>query len=279
MSIGMVYSLIAVKISGMLSPVGYQYWPEISLNPVVLFQRLFDTEEKRQVWLYSYSWFSFLPLFSPGSLLATLADLSQYFVTGKEFSRMCSPFMHHRAILTIFLTMGTIDILVILKKWKMPIAYISIILLFVAGFCQLHFHFALSKLSKAEYWKEETWMNDTRALLQFVPKDGSVATQQNLVPHLSHRKDIYLVFPRLHDIKGEPCGQSLCWWLDFGGKPEYLVVDTRSNQWLTQILETNENWVAAITNMEKVGAITKAKEVGGARLYTVDNDIIQSQKK
>lgn len=142
-------------------------------------------------------------------------------------------------------------------------------LLIAAIFWQYRFHFALNKLTKAEYWKEESWMEDTRSLLALVPKEASVATQQNLVPHLSHRKEIYLVFPRQHDIPGEPCGQSLCWWLDFGGKPEYLVVDTRPNQWLTHILETNENWISAITNMEKVGRIVLEKEVGGARLYRI----------
>jgi len=270
--VGLLYSFIAVKISAQFSPIGYQYLPEIPKSIPNFFTRLFDSEEKQLTWLYSYSWFSFLPLFSPGSLIAVIADLSQYYVTGNEFSRMWSPFMHHRAILSIFLTLGLLDILCFLSRWKRVMIATCIVLVCVAMLLQYKFHFALNKLTKAEYWKEEPWMNDTRTLLAQVPKDASVATQQNLVPHLSHRKEIYLVFPRQHDIKEQPCGQSLCWWLDFPGAPDYLVVDTRPNQWLTQILESNENWLSAISNMEKVGKITLEKQVGDVKMFRVMNN-------
>ncbi len=268
-AIGFLYSFVAIKISAQFSPVGYQYMPEIPKSIPDFFTRLFDSEEKRLTWLYSYSWFSFLPLFSFGSVLAVIGDLSQYFVTGNEFSRMWSPFMHHRAILSVFLTLGLLDVLHILSRWKRICTMTSIVLIITACFCQYQFHFALNKLAKTEYWKEAPWMNDTRALIAEVPKDASVATQQNLVPHLSHRKEIYLVYPRQHDIEKAPCGQSLCWWLDFGGKPEYLVVDTRPDQWLTQILESNQNWLSALSNMEKTGTITLEKQIGDARMYRI----------
>ena len=267
--IGLLYSAAALKISALFSPVGYEYMPDIPKSIPDFLMRLFDSEEKRLTWLYSYSWFSFLPLFSPGSVMAVVADLSQYFVTGPTFSRMWSPFMHHRAILSVFLTLGLLDVLAFLSKWKRMLTVVSCLLLIVSCFSQYHFHFALNKLVKAEYWKEEPWMDNTRELVNLVPKDGSVATQQSLVPHLSHRKEIYLIYPRQHDIAGEPCGQSLCWWFDWAGKPDYLVVDTRPDQWLTQILETNEHWVSAISNMEKVGKIILEQQVGDAKMYRI----------
>ncbi len=267
--IGTSFSLVASEIITRFSPVGFQYWPQFPNGPVDAFIRLFDSAEKRQVWLYSYSAFSFLPLFSPGSLIAVLLDLSQYFVTGPEFSRMWSPYMHHRAILAPFLALGTIDVLAFLKYKNVSIAPVVVGILCMSLLLQYVFHLPLNKLTKAEYWKNEPWMEDTRTLISLVPGEASVATQQNLVPHMSHRKEIYLVWPRQHDISGEPCGQSLCWWLDFGGRPEYLVVDTRPNQWLTQILESNENWQSAIRNMEKMGAISLEKQVGEAKLYKI----------
>jgi len=270
MVLGLLYGFIAMKASAQFSPIGYQYMPEIPRSIPDFFIRLFDSEEKRLTWLYSYSWFSFLPLFSPGSIVAVVTDLSQYYATGESFSRMWSPFMHHRAILSVFLTLGLLDVLSVLSRWKRISSIVCCVLLIGSFTCQYKFHFALNKLTKAEYWKEEPWMNDTRALISLVPKNGSVATQQNLVPHLSHRKEIYLVYPRQHDIKEMPCGQSLCWWLDFPGKPDYLVVDTRPNQWLTQILEINENWLSAISNMEKVGKITLEKQVGNAKMYRIE---------
>ncbi|MFH0749808.1 MAG: DUF2079 domain-containing protein [Candidatus Gottesmanbacteria bacterium] len=267
--LGLAYSLLSTKVAAMFSPIGYQYWPQLPTTLVDAFARLFDSEEKRQVWLYSYSTFSFLPLLSPGSLIAVLMDLSQYFVTGPEFSRMWSPFMHHRAILAPFLVLGTIDVLSVLKKVKLRVVYVAAFLLIVSLILQYVFHFPLNKLTKSEYWKEEPWMQDTRQLIERVPRNASIAAQQNLVPHLSHRKEIYLVWPREHDIDEMPCGQKLCWWLDFGVTAEYLVVDTRPGQWLTQILETNEHWNSAIANMEKAGRIQLEKQVGGARLYKI----------
>jgi len=268
--LGLLYSFAAIKVSAQFSPMGYQFMPEIPKSIPDFFTRLLDSEDKRLTWLYSYSWFSFLPVFSPGSLIAVIADLSQYYATGNKFSRMWSPFMHHRAILSVFLTFGLLDVFCFLSRWKRLLIATSIVLVCFAMLLQYKFHFALNKLTKTEYWKEEPWMNDTRTLLAQVPKDASVATQQNLVPHLSHRKEIYLIYPRQHDIPEEPCGQSLCWWLDFDGKPDYLVVDTRPNQWLTQILESNENWLSAISNMEKVGKIQLEKQVGEVKMYRIE---------
>ena len=113
-------------------------------------------------------------------------------------------------------------------------------------------------------------MKDTRALLTLVPTDVAVATAQNLIPHLSHRKEIYLVFPRLHDYDDTRCGQRRCWWLDFNNRADYLVVDLRPDQWLTQILETNEHYQEAVRNMEKSGRITLMKSIGLVRLYQVN---------
>lgn len=267
--LGLVYSFTSIKVAAIFSPIGYQYWPQFPTTISDMFVRLFDSEEKRQVWLYSYSTFSFLPLLSPGSVIAVLMDLSQYFITGPEFSRMWSPFMHHRAILAPFLVLGTIDVLTVLKKRKLPIAYIATFLLIVSLLLQYVYHFPLNKLTKAEYWKEESWMQDTKQLIAQVPRDVPIAAQQNLVPHVSHRNEIYLVWPREHDIDEMPCGQRLCWWLDFDKKADYLVVDTREEQWLTQILETNDHWNSAIENMEKVGRIQLEKQVGGAKLFKI----------
>jgi uncharacterized membrane protein len=270
--LGISYSLLATKVTALFSPVGYQYWPQLPTTLRDAFMRLFDSEEKRLVWLYSYSPYSFIPLLSPGSLIAVVMDVSQYFVTGPEFSRMWSPFMHHRAILAPFLILGMIDVLAFVKSKRIPATGIALVLLGISMGTQYYFHFPLNKLVKTEYWKEEVWTNDTRTMLSSIPASYSIATQQNLVPHLSHRNEIYLIYPREHNITEAPCGQTLCWWLDFGGKPEYLVADTRPGQWLTQILETSENWNDALVNMERVGRLVLMKQIGYMKLFRINYD-------
>jgi uncharacterized membrane protein len=61
--IGLTASLIGSRIVGWLSPTGFEYVPRISMNPIQIIQQLFDAPEKKQVWLYSFAWFSFLPIF------------------------------------------------------------------------------------------------------------------------------------------------------------------------------------------------------------------------
>lgn len=267
--IGIITAAILAKVIAMISPVGFQYWPQISLNPLTNLTRMFDAEEKRQVWLYTFSWFSFLPVFSPGAVIAVTIDLAQYFVTGPEFARMWSPFMHHRAILSIYVTLGAIGVLERFRKKPMLLNTLAVVLILSALFQQYYFHFALNKLAKRSFWAYEPWMADNEKLFSYIPKGASLAATQSLVPHLSQRNEIYLVWPRMHDIDTKPCGVTSCWWLDWGGNPEYLIVDVHPNAWLTQLLETNENVESALDNMARDGRIVLVQSVGNARMYKI----------
>jgi hypothetical protein len=202
-------------------------------------------------------------------VFAVLLDLSQYFVTGPDYARMWSPFMHHRAILAPFLILGVMDVFEWMRNRHWPVDMLVCVLVCSSIFQQYYFHFALNKLTKSEYWKQEPWMDNLNQLIANTPITARLAAQQNLVPHVSHRNEIYLVYPRKHDFLDMPCGEVSCWWLDFDKKAEYLLVDTRPDQWLTQILETNENYKSAITTMEKKGVIHEVQSVGDAKLYRV----------
>lgn len=268
---GFLASFIAIIITKSLSPVGFEYTPQIKLHPANLILDFFSSNEKREVWLYSFSWFSFLPLLSPGAILAVLLDLSQYFLTGEAFARMWSPFMHHRAILAPFLLLGTLDAINLLKRKFKP-EFIAIFMVLVALLLQYKFHFALNKLSKPIYWQSEKWMEDNRSLISTIPKGIPLASTQSITPHLSHRKEIYLIYPREHEIKGNPCARNLCWWLDFPIEAKYLVINLSKQQTLTQLLESPQNFKEATDNMEKTGKIKLEKQIGTARLYKVEHD-------
>jgi hypothetical protein len=112
-------------------------------------------------------------------------------------------------------------------------------------------------------------MSNISSLIKKVPKDSSVAAPQNLVPHLSHRKEIYLIWPREHSDKSYICGRPSCWWLDFVGKPDYLVVSLNKDQTITQLLESSENFTGAVKNMEKDKKIKIENRIGDAVLYRV----------
>lgn len=258
---GLLVSFVEVKIVSLFSPVGYEYSPRFDLNPFNDVVKLFDTNDKRLVWLYSFSWYSFLPLFSPGGILAMLLDLSQYFLPMKQYGHMVTPFLHHRAILSPLLLLASLDTLNLLKTKKINLTIVAIVMLVVSLSLQFVFHFPLNKLSKSAYWQITPWMKNNEELIKLVPKTASVATQQNLVPHISERSEIYLVWPR---IRGNQ------WWLEFTGSPDYLLVDVHSDSWVTQLLETPEHVNEALTNMERAGKIRLIKQIGYSALYSIE---------
>ncbi len=265
---GIGFSLLATRVIALLSPVGYQYDPQISLNPLQLLLDYFNAPEKKQTWIYSLTGFGFLPLLSPGAMLAVLLDLAQYFLSG--FSRMWTPYQHHRAILSVFLLLGLLDGLVFLQKRKVKPELVISLILIGCLFFQYFFHYPINKLSKKAFWETPQWVRDNNQLLGKIPKDASVVAQQSVVPHVAHRKEIYLFWPRKKDsLPDNLCQNTECWWLDFVGKPQYLVVDLHDGQWITQLLETNEHVKIAITAMEKAGKIKEVTRVNNAYLYEV----------
>ncbi|MEK7559452.1 MAG: DUF2079 domain-containing protein [Patescibacteria group bacterium] len=268
--LGIFSSLIETRIVSLLSPVGYEYLPQISHNPFQVVKDLFNDPQKIQTWIYSLGWFSFLPVFSLGSLAAITTNLAQFFITGPGFNRMWSPFTHHHAILAIFLFLGTLDTLGFIRRLNkkyLNLALIVLLLLIIALSQQFIFHFPLNKLSKPIYWRSEEWMKDNNNLFSQIPKNAGLATTQNLIPHLSHRKEIYLIYPRIKTFNGI-CED--CWWLEFAGKPEYMILDLRPNQTITQLLESNEHFQSAVRNMESAGRIKKVRNISYATLYKIN---------
>ncbi|MBI4130052.1 DUF2079 domain-containing protein, partial [Candidatus Roizmanbacteria bacterium] len=255
-ALGILTSLISFGAIRLFSDVGLEYTPHLPNNPIEFVTRFFDAPEKRQVLLYSFSWYSFLPLFSIGALLAVTSDLAQYFITGDAFSRMWSPFMHHRAILSLYLLLGVVVILKELKKRKINTVFVVVGMTILTIFQQYYFHLPLNKLAKREFWQEEQWMQDNRTILSKIPQGAAVAAQQSLVPHLSHRKEIYLIYPRTRSFNttGDFCEANSCWWLDFAGKPDLLVVDTHPGVWLTMTLAEENQFNEALTTMERAHA-------------------------
>ena len=264
---GFAVSLLAAKSISFFSPTGFQYTPHVDLNPIMFVKDLFNAPEKQQVWLYTLSTFTFLPLLSPGAVMAVGFDLAQYFTTGPDFARMWSPFMHHRAILIVYLFLGALDALALLKKKKVSVEIITTMLVVSVLVQQFIFHYPLNKLTKSDYWHTDQWMIDNEKMIATIPPDMTLATQQSLVPHLSHRNVIYIAWPRVHDFTQKPCGQTSCWWLDVDSHAQYLLIDVHPNEWLTMLLETPDHVNEALSDMEKLKAISLIRQIGDIRLY------------
>ena len=270
-AISLVYTAIAFFAIHLISGGNLQYVPHFPKTISGYVTQFFDVQDKRDVWLFSFSWYSFLPLLSPGALLAVISDLSQYFITGAAYNHTWSPYLHHRAILSLYLLVGTADVLLFIKKRISPSIIVTLLVL-VAIFCQFHYHFALNKLVKKDYDMSAPWMSDNYDMLLRVPKDASVVAQQSLVPHLSHRQYIYLAYPRQHQfVKTQvACVSYPCWWIDFVGRPKYLVVDTHPGVWLTMTLAPENEFREAIDNMIRNNVLTLYYQKNAASIYMIN---------
>lgn len=106
-------------------------------------------------------------------------------------------FFHYSAELAVLLAVATIfGCVIILQKFR-SIKYIALILAILLMFVHVGTNFfldsPLKNLLKPQFYKHQSWMDNTRLVLAQVPKNASVASQNNLLPHLSHRKEVYLL--------------------------------------------------------------------------------------
>jgi len=223
-----------------------------------LIRGMFWPEVKLKTWFYSLAWFSFLPLLAPQTLIPVIIDLAQHFLAGEKYSGL---FMHYRASLAPFLAWGAIEALAWLKK-RTNLSLLIFLILLPPIFFQYNLHLPLNRLSKKYYWQEEDWMRNNREILSLIKKEDSIVAQNNLVPHLSHRDEIYLAWPREKDGH---------WWLFWAGEPEYLVVDLHPGQAITHLLTSSERELTeAVENMEQDSVLNLVKSKGESRLYRIN---------
>jgi len=255
---------------------GYKYQTKDGLlsdiNPVYLF----NTSDKRDVWLYSFFSFGFIPLLYPVYLIAYVGNLAIYFIFGKGVPGAQGLFLHYRVDLVPLLAFATI---LTIDKWKKKIKwlntwYVAIYIILCACFVQYALHLPLSYLSKRWFWYQSPAVNNINTVISYLPPNASVASQDNITPHLSHRRAIFTLWPQ-HQVftKNSPCGRKKCYWFSWGGEPQYLIVDT-SNDWdIRHFLGDRKEFTLGLKNLEKAGYIKKDKQVGNAILFHVEKKL------
>lgn len=163
--------------------------------------------------IQSFTTFAFLPLFSPLFMIIPLFfDFSTRFIyAGHQFTKWALV-NHHAAPSSMLLAIATIYGLVRLKVFirnknlNLKLFSISAILIIIATLANnLIFHGPVNSLFKRQFYEEEKWMRETKDVIDQVPQNVSVAAQNNLAPHLTHRDDIYRI--------------------PFGLNSQYMVVD------------------------------------------------------
>lgn len=191
--------------------------------------------------------FAALPVIEKGTLIMIAGHFLIHFLDPKLFGRWDIS-MHYRAPLASILAVGAI---ISLSKIKNKyVSKIAILIIFSGTiFTQIYLHAPLNMLLKPAFYQTSSWEGDINNLISKIPANASVATQNNIIPHLSHRKYIY--YFRIED-KGiltdqqvsqnksiSPCGRATCWWINSFGS-EYILIDLHEGQLSNNFWDKNE---------------------------------------
>jgi uncharacterized membrane protein len=206
---------------------GYRYWDygtfgtgpldsilTIFRNPLLLIKTLFTPAIKlRTCWLI-FSPFLLLACFSPLIILA-IPLLAERFLSNIE--HYWGPAFHYTASISPVVAMASADALGRLsglikeiKVRRLVIASLSFVILAINLY--LLPSFPLWKLTDPSYRHLTASDRTGRAALAIIPRDASVTAQNNIVPHLSHRRNLFLIRP-----------------VEFTPESEYIVASSQLN--------------------------------------------------
>jgi uncharacterized membrane protein len=237
-----------------------------NLNPA----SFVDSDEKRQVLWYSLLSFGFLPLLSPLYLIPAVGDLTTYFVIANQLPGAQGLYEQYRVTLAPLLMWPTIISLAKYKKLNKWYAGVYIIL--CTMLVQYVLHLPLSYLTKQWFWTQPSGvMNINYLIKNNLPRKASVVSQNNITPHISHRDQIYTLYPEKKVFEHHsPCGQPTCDWFRWYGNPQFLLVDTSPDWDARHLLTDRNNFLSGLQNLEKTHIVTKYRQVGSAILYKVN---------
>ena len=249
--------------------MGYLYANKHGLFSDVNLFNFFNTSAKRQVIFDSLLSFGFLPLLNPLLLIPFVGDLGHYFILGSDNAVSAqSIYMHYRSSNAILLVWPTI--LIIAKNKKLNNKYFVTYVLFFAFLTTYILHAPITYLSKKWFWTNQSAAASINKILKYLPDNAYVATQNNIAPHISNRKNIVLVFGEKKDFKtNSPCNNPTCTWLKWAGSPKYLVVDTSQDWNIINLLADRPDFVSGLKNMERAGNIKLFKKIENSSIYLI----------
>jgi uncharacterized membrane protein len=227
-----------------------------------------NTVEKRDVYLYSFLSYGFIPFLSPLYLIPVVGNLASYFVLGSSVSGAQGLFGQYRIGLVPLMSWATI-VSIARFKW-LNTKYIAVYLVLCALVVQYQLHLPLSYLTKKTFWTQPQAVRNIDSLIVSIPENASLVSQNNIIPHVNYRDNILTLWPIKKDFsKNSPCRQPTCDWFRWVDNPQYLVVDTSEDWDARHLLVDRGDYIKGLENMERAGIIKRYKQIGNAVLYNV----------
>ncbi len=182
-------------------------------NPMGLINLFFDAPLKIET-LYLTFWpYGFLPIFSPIGFLLSFEQFFTRFLDQRTISHWTIGY-HYSAQMTIIVSIGSIWSVYFYTKFipkyrKAIIICIGVLLIFLTRIEQIN-RSAILLVKRPQFWVRDIWMDNIDQAIRLIPKNASVAAQNNIISHLSTREKVYLL-------------------KDFD-KADYIIVDLHTGQ-------------------------------------------------
>ena len=193
----------------------YQYMSDFPKNPVRFMQSFVNSDQKRETLLITFGSFAFLPLLAPITWPLIFQDFVPRFIP--EVSGRATLGLHYSAMIAPIMGLGVAYGLALLftyviKHVKVQWA-VSLALMILALYLhQFVYHGPLGLAYNRDFYRHSSEFGFLNKLIELVPKDATVMTQNNLASHFTHQT-VWLFRPN-YDYYN----------------PEYMVFDLRDGQ-------------------------------------------------
>lgn len=192
----------------------YQYSQSISFDSNLLIS-FFDTPKKIETIFYSLLSFGFLPVFAPIFWPLILQDFFTRFYS--SFDTRTGLGLHYSALLSVILAVSSIyGFKFLSSKLSRKVSFVISIIIILNSILLYRFvlrgPFALAY--NPAFYRQTQNLQFLNNLVNKVPKDKIVMTQNNLAPHFIHKSKSVLLLRENYE----------------GFKPDFIVMDLRSGQ-------------------------------------------------
>lgn len=201
---GLWFILVTRFLIPYFSPSGEFNYAQ-SLPPAgEMISRLFQPSIKLKVAFFSFWNYSFLPLASPFSILLIGVNFLENFTGEGILAGRWGFDRHYKVILDPLLAIGAVEIYTYAKKIRAGFTsrqVKKIIRLVIIGnmflsalFSQYYLHLQLNMLSKKDFWRIGSPKKQVLKIIDRLNRESaSVASQNNLLPHLAGSEKRYLL--------------------------------------------------------------------------------------
>ncbi|MBI5357200.1 DUF2079 domain-containing protein [Candidatus Collierbacteria bacterium] len=164
-------------------------------NPKVGVKSLIEPKIKLEQVGVSILSFGGLPLLSPVSLIPVFQNYAVRFLDDRNIHRWLNN-NHYSVPLGPLLAYAAILTIEKLKSKKLLAVYLVVTSIIVAIFLKL----PVFSFFKSQLYFTPKWVKDIESIVNLVPANVSVAANNSVFPHLSHRDKIYLL-PEIKDAE------------------------------------------------------------------------------